>query len=273
MRRLLPAVAALTVAVSALTSPPAAVAAGVIPGFEVFCFYDHTLRDDPIMAPGRPGGAPHLHDFAGNTTTNADSTYTSLRAGPSNCELPADTAAYWAPVLYSHGRVVHPDRLHAYYRWGNIPDVASIRPVPAGLRMIAGNMDATTPQDTHVVGWNCGVQGQAQYDHPISCHPGEKVVLHVFFPNCWDGVNLDSADHQSHMAYSRFGRCPVDHPVPIPRLSEDYGYPIIDGGGITLASGSYMTAHADFINAWDQSVMVRLTRECVNAGVQCGPQR
>ena len=23
----------------------------------------------------------------------------------------------------------------------------------------------------------------------------------VFFPSCWDGVNLDSADHKSHMAY------------------------------------------------------------------------
>lgn len=27
--------------------------------------------------------------------------------------------------------------------------------------------------------------------------------LHVTFPDCWDGVRLDSPDHRSHMAYSR----------------------------------------------------------------------
>jgi hypothetical protein len=245
-------------------------AANPIPGFEVFCFHSHSAMADPIISPGRT--SMHLHDFAGNTTTNANSTVASLRAGTSNCKLKADTASYWAPALYSHGRKVTPDRLHAYYRWGQINDYAKIKPIPAGLKMVAGNAMAKGPQSTKVIGWNCGVQGATLYDHPISCRSGQKIVLHAFFPNCWDGKRLDSPDHTSHMAYSYHGSCPKTHPVSIPRLSEDYGYPIQDGTGITLASGSYNTAHADFWNTWNQSKMEQLTRDCINKGRQCGPQ-
>ena len=256
-----------------LTHSLAATTTKAIPGFEIFCFYSHTAQDDPIVAPGRPGDAMHLHDFAGNTTTNANSTAASLRAGATNCQLKGDTAAYWTPVLYSQGTVVHPDRLHSYYRWGTIADVATIKPIPAGLKMVAGSAMSSVAQPTSVVGWNCGVQGQKQYDHPISCRSGQKIVEHFFFPNCWDGANLDSADHASHMAYSHNGSCPASHPVAIPRLTEDYGYPITDATDLTLSSGSYKTAHADFWNTWDQDVMIRLTHDCINAGKQCGPQR
>ena len=52
----------------------------------------------------------------------------------------------------------------------------------------------------------------------VNCPDG--VRSQVYFPSCWDGVNLDSADHQSHMAYPLGGRpdggvCPDDHPVPM----------------------------------------------------------
>jgi Domain of unknown function (DUF1996) len=203
----------------------------------------------------------HLHDFAGNTTTTADSTPATLRAGRSNCKLKTDTAAYWTPALYSHGRLVHPDRLHSYYRWGQVKDYAGIRPMPAGLKMVAGNPHATSRQPTNVVAWGCGVQGAALSDHPVSCRRGQKIVLH-----------LDSPDHRSHMAYSYHGSCPKSHPVSVPRLSEDYGYPIIDGRAISFASGSYKTAHADFWNTWHQATMRRLTHDCINRGRQCGPQ-
>lgn len=271
--RLLRAVAtALMAALSAGAVTPASATQG-IPGFEVFCFYSHSAKDDPIVMPGMPGKSMHLHDFAGNTSTNADSTIRSLRHSRSTCQLKADTAAYWTPTLYSHGRAVHPDRLHAYYRWGNVKDYAHIRPMPAGLKMIAGDPMSTTPQPINHVAWGCGVQGARMFDHPVSCRTGQKIVLHVFFPNCWDGTHLDSANHRSHVAYSYHGSCPRSHPVAIPRLSEDYGYPIIDARGIRLASGSWTTAHADFWNTWRQKAMRRLTRHCIDAGRQCGPQR
>jgi Domain of unknown function (DUF1996) len=45
--------------------------------------------------------------------------------------------------------------------------------------------------------------------------------------SCWDGKNLDSPDHASHVKYSRAtgktpndpsGGCPASHPVRIPQL-------------------------------------------------------
>ena len=45
--------------------------------------------------------------------------------------------------------------------------------------------------------------------------------LRVRFPSCWDGVGLDSPNHQSHMAYpSRIdtGSCSDSHPRHLPSL-------------------------------------------------------
>lgn len=39
--------------------------------------------------------------------------------------------------------------------------------------------------------------------------------LQVFFPSCWNGKDLDSPDHKSHMAYPdgvNSGKCPPTHP-------------------------------------------------------------
>ena len=48
----------------------------------------------------------------------------------------------------------------------------------------------------------------------------------VIFPSCWDGVNLDSPDHKSHVAYApgtgnsalAGDKCPESHPVRIPQV-------------------------------------------------------
>jgi hypothetical protein len=60
-----------------------------------------------------------------------------------------------------------------------------------------------TPQTTNFPTTNCpnGIRAQ------------------VYFPSCWDGVNLDSPDHKSHVAYPTQaydnGPCPATHPVRI----------------------------------------------------------
>jgi hypothetical protein len=216
--------------------------------------------DDPIVRPGQPG-ASHSHDFFGNTGTSPFSTLSSLRAtGSTTCDRAGDTAAYWVPTLLEAGRKVTATRLRAYYRPGT-KDPASVRPLPAGLRIVAGDAHATTPQPTHVVTWGCGVDSSGNSKVP-TCRAA-TLVLHVYFPDCWDGLHLDSADHASHMAYTRFGRCPADHPVPVPKLTEDVLYPIRGSSAVTLASGSALTAHADFFNAWDQPTLEALTRSCL----------
>ena len=58
-------------------------ATGAVPpgefNFVVTCTFSHRLADDPIVFPGQPGMS-HLHDFFGANTTNAFSTYDSLRS-------------------------------------------------------------------------------------------------------------------------------------------------------------------------------------------------
>ena len=44
------------------------------------CRFSHQAPDDPIVFFGKPG-ASHQHTFVGNRTTNASSTFGSLRSG------------------------------------------------------------------------------------------------------------------------------------------------------------------------------------------------
>lgn len=52
-----------------------------------------------------------------------------------------------------------------------------------------------------------------------NCKDGLR--LELMFPSCWDGKNLDSEDHKSHVAYPDLvmnGNCPDSHPVHLPGL-------------------------------------------------------
>ena len=45
--------------------------------------------------------------------------------------------------------------------------------------------------------------------------------IEVAFPQCWDGKNVDSPDHKSHVRYPSFvqdGTCPEDFPVRLPGI-------------------------------------------------------
>ena len=243
---------------------------------QVVCHPSHVNHDDPIVFPRQPGAA-HQHEFFGNRSTNAYSTLSSLTGKPTTCSRPGDTAAYWVPSVLNNGRRVVPDRVIAYYRTTKIRDIDSIRPFPRGLKMIAGSAMATAsnPQPTRIVNWSCGdgVEGTAR--PPASCPntTTETLRLRIAFPNCWNGKTLDSADHKSHMAYAGVGGvrgCPSSHPVPVPELSLNFRYKVAGSlSGVRLASGGVHSAHADFFNSWNQSVLAQLVKDCLNAGRVC----
>jgi hypothetical protein len=138
--------------------------------------------------------------------------------------------------------------------------------------MIAGNARATSAQDLRITFWNCGVLAGLRPSSTIPTCPDARrrsLRLHVTFPNCWDGTNLDSPDHQSHVAYSLRGRCPSSHPVALPAISLIYRYPSAGGAALTLSSGGQLSAHADFFNGWDQAVLESLVEGCLNALRHC----
>jgi Domain of unknown function (DUF1996) len=256
--------------------------------FYANCRFSHTSNDDPIVYPNEPGRSHH-HTFFGNRSTDADSTPATLRGARTTCKPSTDTAAYWVPTLYRRGVEVRPAKGQFYY---NLRGYDRLRAFPAGLRLIAGDAHAHTPQSTRVVYWTCGGRGgvrlkpsatvparcpvvRATFTAQVKACPGCKLVwqqvtsrvqtfleLHVNYPDCWDGVHLDSPDHKSHMAHSRDYVCPASHPVKVPLIRLMIRYPLTDGEGVTLASGGQLTGHADFINAWDQRVLERLVATC-----------
>jgi len=92
----------------------------------------------------------------------------------------------------------------------------------------------------------------------------------VTFPDCWDGVRIDSPDHRSHVAYSRRGRCPDAIPMHVPQLTVAVTFPIDgDGHDLRLASGPVDTVHGDFLNAWDPAGLAREVSMCIGRNAVC----
>jgi hypothetical protein len=237
--------------------------------FVVECGFSHVGADDPIVYPGQPG-ASHEHVFFGNTTTDAVSTLASLDAGDTTCDQHLDRAAYWVPALYDGAAMIEPVKSTAYYRAGLDIDPKAVQPYPSGLMMIAGNAAAQTEQPLEVVAWTCGA-GIERSTLPPECPPGRNVRLILTFPDCWDGVRLDSANHIDHVAYSTGGICPSTHPVAVPQLQFSVEYAHTGPtDGLELASGGLLSGHADFMNAWDTEKLADEVSLCLHRDVVCG---
>lgn len=236
----------------------------VIGKFSSVCFYDHTAPDDPIVFPGQPG-ASHSHDFISNDTTDAASTTQTLLAGRSNCFNNLDTAAYWVPTMFKNGVAIHPQGITVYYL--DAVD-QKVTPYPPGFKELAGNAHATSTSQASHIYWGCSTSFPRELKAP-KCKSGEGLHVRIDFADCWNGRDLDSPDHVSHVAYSANGACPAGYPVLIPALSILVKYATNDGSAVTLASGGTYSMHADFFNAWDQTELTNLVNKCLNARVLC----
>jgi hypothetical protein len=233
--------------------------------FITVCKFSHFGPNDPIVFPRKPG-LSHDHTFFGNVSTNAYTTLASLKTHPTTCQRPEDTASYWAPTLLQDNVRVTPAEADVYYRRSTL---ARVRAFPAGLKIVAGNSHARSPQSLHVVFWNCSADPTNASVTPPTC-PTPSLMVHVRFPDCWDGTRIDSPDHKSHMAYSVRGVCPASHAVAVPQVTILIQYPTTGGKGLQLASFGLYSGHADFFNGWQASELQRLTDFCLNALRACG---
>ena len=224
--------------------------------FGVRCLYDHTIDDDPIRFPGAPG-ASHLHDFFGAANVNAFTTSEDLENGPSLCDSSGDKSSYWTPALYADGEIVQPLEAAAYYRAVSKSDLDSLIAPPNGLKMVSVGAE-----------WTC-----ARVDDPTSevpsCPEGSLTRMLLAFPDCWDGENLDSFDHVSHVTPSDNGKCPKTHPVNMTRLILEVRYHLEPGSKIELASGDISSAHGDTIINWDRDIIEGEMRFCVRRSINC----
>lgn len=246
--------------------------------FVTECPFSHRSPDDPIVAPHGEAhgtdpnqGPAHSHDFFGNTTTDEHSTTASLLAsGSTTCDLSADLSSYWTPTLSRGDTVIEVEQFAAYYDTAPGTDPARVAPIPAGLVMIAGNDPRPDRPAGDHVGWVCGGTRVTSMTVP-SCRFRAPLTLRVVFPDCWNGADLDSADHRSHVTYGTGGTCPASHPVAMVRLVLSVRYPVFgDPSDLRLASGPLSTAHADFMNAWTEQGQAELVDLCIRRRVVCG---
>jgi hypothetical protein len=247
--------------------------------FRAACEYSHFSNDDPIVFPGQPGKA-HLHMFFGNTRTDAFTTTDSLvNSGGGTCNgFELNRSAYWVPALLDgKGNAVVPDEIILYYK---SKDVANATVMPQGLKMVAGNPRSETFTTSHELNWSCGGSG-ASYNmtNRIPNCNGDIINATIMFPNCWDGKNLDSADHLSHVTYTHETQsCPSSHPVRLPQISILLYFPgtgSVDGWSLSsdmtsgFNSGPGATLHADWFGGWNNEAMKLWTDGCVRAARDC----
>jgi uncharacterized protein DUF1996 len=294
---------------------PPSNAPDVVGAFRFICLPGHLAYDDPIVFPGQPGRS-HLHQFYGNTGTNANSTYRSLRtSGNSTCMSPVNRSAYWMPaMLDGRGNVVRPDYVTIYYkrRPASDPKCNPARdpaaegicvPLPNGLKFVFGyNMLNPSTAPTGALYFNCDGAGATLGHYPDIvaasrfCPSGSRLGALISAPNCWDGRNLDSPDHRSHVSYMVRDRmtgvvaCPATHPYVIPTFTMGAWYmtdSTLDRSGSWTAgrtvtwhlasdvmAGMPMarpgtTFHADFMMAWDPAVKDLWHANCIDRMLSC----
>jgi hypothetical protein len=286
--------------------------AGPIPGdntgdtlsaFRFVCGAGQLKYDDPLRAFNQPGKS-HLHQFYGNLDASATSTYATLRAhGNSTCgdptKNPANRSAYWAPALLDGaGHVIQPDMNVVYYKRypKNSTQCNDTRitlgcvALPFGLRYIFGrdlaNLSTTSAATSHFH-WYCDNNTGTFTDIKSAmavCSAGHHLVVNIDAPVCWNGTQLDSANHMSHMAYMvdthlGFPGCPATHPYVIPEFALNIYYSVLAGDNGTnwqLSSDSMAptephgsTFHADWFGAWDPTVMAMWSDNCLDKHLNC----
>jgi hypothetical protein len=99
-----------------------------------------------------------------------------------------------------------------------------------GFRMLIGdvnNKDRAGAREYRQMSYICmqneGTRAPEYIDFPTTPCPA-GIMANQRFPTCWDGKNLDSPNHQDHVAYPESGtfesggKCPDTHPVRIPQI-------------------------------------------------------
>jgi len=166
------------------------------------------------------------------------------RGGCTTCTFSEDFSNYWTAVMFfkhkngTYKRVpivqntALPNGINGgmtvYYTQESFQSngrnkITSFKP---GFRMTVGNPAQEGAQTglRFVCLANKGTRFPETADFPTrKCQAGIMTVHH--FPACWDGKNLDSPDHQSHMyntvkdAFQVSDPCPASHPVRVPQVA------------------------------------------------------
>ncbi|KAI9149471.1 hypothetical protein HJFPF1_11524 [Paramyrothecium foliicola] len=268
-------------------------------------------RIDPIMNPG--AFSTHVHAIHGSSGFSQTSLTSDLLAADcTSCRVTQDKSSYWHPAMYfedgatgEYELVNQVGGMLAYY----LLNGENITAFPPGFRMMSGDNERRTytagdpskpdpeksvwaamkqtGQDVlaqRALGFNCLNYAKdpeaTLYRHYMpekpyldaNCKDGLR--LEVMFPSCWNGQDLDSDNHRSHVAFPDLvmtGTCPEGFDVRLPSLLYEtiWDTSAFEGrnGRFVLANGDTTGYgyHGDFIMGWEEAFLQQAVDTCTNA--------
>jgi hypothetical protein len=256
--------------------------------------------DNVIVAPGVTNGAHHLHDYVGNQKVDAFANNNTLAADQTSCQNRSDLSAYYWPVVRIQdgtqdfdqnkdgggkegnvGKILTP--VSATIKYVGSP-TSKVTAMPQFLRIITGDAKTTSNGLANAnAHWSCtGFENKVQLttQYPI-CPQGSKVVRTFAFQSCWDGKNIDSANHRTHVAFADAGGNCQNGFKAIPQLTMRLTYnitpPVLQNGqvknpyavdGFPTELHKAATDHDDFIAVFKNN-LANTIATCINQGRQC----